>query len=327
MAVALQPAQAQSCSTYQEQSGLLIVELEFHNAFGNWKNETTWPGYAGASYLRWDGPDMFSTPGVDSLRYDFHIQTPGTYRLALHNRHNHPDSSQENDAWVRFDGQNWVKAYSNTGSGPINVWNFETRFEVGSSHVEPEVTLAAGDHSIEISGRSRNFMIDRFHLALIGHPQAKEISASHSSCAAGNASTYCVPQVNSLGCTPAVGVPSGQPSTSSGQPFVVTANQIVNAQFGVFFYGYQPTSVPFQGGTLCVQGPWKRTPVQNSGGNGNAGTDCSGSLAMDVNAWLASGQDPQLTPGTNMFGQFWYRDQLGVFGTGLTDAAAMTVQP
>ena len=49
-----------------------------------------------------------------------------------------------------------------------------------------------------------------------------------------------------------------------------------------------PAANPYQGGTLCVLGPVKRTPVQGSGGNPPP-DDCSGSYSFDFNALIQSG--------------------------------------
>ena len=66
-------------------------------------------------------------------------------------------------------------------------------------------------------------------------------------------------------------------------------------------------ATPMQGGTLCVHPPLLRTPVQNSGGNAPP-NDCSGVIALDLNAFIASGEDPLLVPGIAVDGQFWSRD-------------------
>jgi hypothetical protein len=329
--VALAPsAAAQSCAVFQEVGGLVVVEIESVPPAGSWVSETAKAGYTGASYYRWSGPDLFSTPGQGVLRYQVQIQTPGTYRLAVHNRHDHPDSSLENDAWLRIDGGNWVKCYSNSGSGITGQWIWDTEFDVGGTKLPPDVPLSAGLHVLEFSGRSHNFMIDRFHLALPWHPDAKNKNAPQSSCAgsgAGDASVYCKAKTNSLGCKPSVSVPKGQPSASAGSGWSVIARNLINGQPGIFLYGDTPAGLPFQGGALCVQPPFQRTPAKNTGGSGGAGSNCLGQLAFDVPAWIATGQDPALVPGAALYGQFWYRDVNASFGSGLSNAAAMLIQP
>jgi plastocyanin len=139
-------------------------------------------------------------------------------------------------------------------------------------------------------------------------------------------STYCTAKVNSLFCTPAIGS-SGLPSASAGNGFAITAANIINQKFGLFFYGTNgQLASPFQGGFLCAKAPTKRTPVQSSGGSA-AGSDCTGSYSIDFNAWIASGIDPALMAGTAVDGQYWSRDPQGSFGTNLTDAIHFVICP
>ena len=325
-----QSALAQNCTSYQETGGLLVIEVESTPPTGDWVVETSKTGFTGQSYYRWNGPNHFSMAGNGVLRYEFVVQTPGTYRLAVHNRHDHPDSSEENDAWLRVDGGSWVKCYSNAGSG-TGKWIWDTEFQIGSSHLQADVPLSVGHHVLEFSGRSHNFMIDRFHLALPGHPDAKNKFAAVSGCASGGgggAQVYCKSKVNSLGCKPGLSLSPGQPSASAGAPWKVTGRFLINGQLGLFIYGDKDVAMPFQGGALCVRPPFKRTAYQNTGGSGAAGTNCTGLLALDVNALIAaSGGDPLLSVGSPLFLQAWYRDQNDVWGSGLTNGAAMVIQP
>jgi hypothetical protein len=139
------------------------------------------------------------------------------------------------------------------------------------------------------------------------------------------ASTYCIPKANSQGCAPGMTL-SGTPSATSGSPFLLGAQEVINNKNGLLIYGFAPYNVPFQGGTLCVTGLVRRTTAQWSGGNGGA-DDCSGSYSYDFNARIQSGVDPLLTVGEQVFAQYWYRDPASSAGTGLTDAAQFTIQP
>jgi hypothetical protein len=122
-------------------------------------------------------------------------------------------------------------------------------------------------------------------------------------------STYCVAKVNSLGCTPAI-AGTGTPSASSGSGFVVSASNIRNNKNGLLFYGNTgPSAAPFQGGTLCVNPPIRRTGVQNSFGSGPATQDCSGTFAIDMNTYASTASAPFLTTvGSVINCQFWSRD-------------------
>jgi hypothetical protein len=136
---------------------------------------------------------------------------------------------------------------------------------------------------------------------------------------------YCTSKLNSQGCLPAIGW-TGSPS-ASGSPFVIDCTNVLNNKLGLMFYGYLPKALPYEGGTLCVSAPVKRTPVQDSGGNPPP-DDCSGLYTYDFDALIQSGQDPNLFTGALVYAQFWYRDPtVDPFGTGRSDALTFLIQP
>lgn len=159
---------------YCEENGLLIHEIEDQAPAGGWVEETQFAGYAGTSYFRWNGGDQFNSPGNGTLTYTLNITTPGDYQLRLHNHHNDPDTTMENDCWTRMDGSTWVKTYSGQ-----NNWNWLSRFEYSNGTKEPaHYNLSAGLHTFQISGRSQNFRIDRAHFFLSGNPTSTSLPAS-----------------------------------------------------------------------------------------------------------------------------------------------------
>jgi hypothetical protein len=140
-------------------------------------------------------------------------------------------------------------------------------------------------------------------------------------------SVYCTGKVNSQGCVPSI-YASGGPaaSVSSTTPFVVGATGVVEGVVGLLFYGFARDIKPFQGAYHCVKAPTPRTPVQFSG---SSGAPCSGTFALDFNAWMKGGPAQAVPAGTMVTSQHWYRD-LGDpagFGTGLSDAIEFPVGP
>jgi Tol biopolymer transport system component len=136
---------------------------------------------------------------------------------------------------------------------------------------------------------------------------------------------YCTAQVNSRGCTSNL-TSSGLPSASLASPFLVEARELINKRQAVLFYGFAPNSVPFNGGTLCIAAPLKRTAPQPTGGN-PTGVDCSGAIAFDFNALIRSGSVPELVVGTVVYAQVTYGDVGGAFGRAQSDGLAFTVLP
>jgi hypothetical protein len=142
----------------------------------------------------------------------------------------------------------------------------------------------------------------------------------------GGATTYCTSQLNSASCQPKI-TASGTPSATQPTTFDVTCSDVVSQKAGLFFYGYDRQSAPFNGGFMCAVLPLRRTPVQNSGGS-VSGTDCTGSFAFDLNAWIQAGSDPALQPGAELYGQFWSRDpQSATSNVNLSNAVALRVCP
>jgi hypothetical protein len=128
---------------------------------------------------------------------------------------------------------------------------------------------------------------------------------------------YCSSKQNSQGCFPMM-FSNGAPSVSSSQPFMVMCQQVINQKQGLLFYGFGPKNAPFQGGTMCVQGPTKRTQIQNSAG-APPPDNCSGFFAYDFNARIDGGVDPLLAAGREVFAQWWYRDPQSPSTTGLSN--------
>jgi hypothetical protein len=125
--------------------------------------------------------------------------------------------------------------------------------------------------------------------------------------------SYCTAKLNSLGCIPFIDS-VGTPSVSMTSGFVVRGNMVRNQKSGLLFYGVSGrASIPFQGGTLCVSSPIKRTPGVSSAGAPLPANDCSGVYQIDMNSFAHGllGGTPLpalLVPGTQVNCQWWGRD-------------------
>jgi hypothetical protein len=139
----------------------------------------------------------------------------------------------------------------------------------------------------------------------------------------GEPTIYCTAKTNSAGCVPTIGV-SGVPSATAGSGCFVTATQMLDNKFGLLFYSkFGPKLTPYQGGYFCVQSPTVRTPLMNTGATG--APPCTGVFSFDFNVWIASGNDPDLTLGRQVWVQFWSRDPAASFQTNRTDAATFFI--
>ncbi len=119
---------------------------------------------------------------------------------------------------------------------------------------------------------------------------------------------YGQAKVNSQGCTPVIDS-VGAPSRLAGAGFYLRARNVVNAQPGLLLYSLAgQASTPFGGGTLLLLPPLVRTIPQSSGGSPPPASDCTGTYSMDFNAWIATGIDPDLQPGVQVWVQYWSRD-------------------
>lgn len=141
----------------------------------------------------------------------------------------------------------------------------------------------------------------------------------------GGTTFYGTGKLNSAGCVPSM-FSVGTASATSPQAFVLGTHQVLPARSGLMFYGFGQNSQPAFGGTMLVQFPVTRTPVQISSGTfGDPG--CGGSYAYDFNARIRSGIDPNLIPGVSVAAQHWYRDSAASFGMGFSNAAWFQIEP
>ena len=136
--------------------------------------------------------------------------------------------------------------------------------------------------------------------------------------------TYCTAKVNSLGCSPAIALPVA-PSASAASGCMLSTSNVIGNKNGLYFHSTSGASgAPFHGGFLCVKSPTKRHAVQASGGTGGA---CNGSFSEDLNAYIASGADPALFAGAQLWVQTWSRDPGAAFTDSLSNARTATICP
>ncbi len=144
------------------------------------------------------------------------------------------------------------------------------------------------------------------------------------SCEVASPTLYCQGTQGSSGCAPILSF-QGQPSASAGSGFLLCGDQLVPKQVAQLFYSTRSSSAGrLLGGYLCMTPPVRRVGTQSTGGTPAA---CDGSIAFDMNTWIASGVDPMLVAGTAAYSQIWCRDPADPFGGVLSDSVAFLIEP
>lgn len=177
-----EPAAAGEGEVFQEQNGLVVIEMESQPATGGWQQQTDVAGFTGDGYYRWEGPDLFGNPGAQGVTaYKINVTNSGTYQMRFRN---HRDGGipfdQQNDVWTRMDSGAWAKVFS----GTQGQWNWASNFDFGEGN-RPAASyqLAAGEHTFYISGRSNGFRIDRvafYNTALTSAGTAQNVTTPQS---------------------------------------------------------------------------------------------------------------------------------------------------
>ena len=241
---------------------------------------------------------------------------------------------------LRFDEKKneWAGVFPATGDGALGVtiddcqYHFHTqagdspsmtaaRFASFIASLPWGQVVSVSGSSVDYFGRALNDVSSNTGVQVFQQDSTQPVTISDVS---PGASTYCTAKINSLGCAPSI-VMSGTPSYTNPTPFNVQAINELSQKNGLLFYGFGLASLPFQGGTMCVDPPVQRTPVQWSGGS-MPGDNCTGSYSYDFNQRIQAHTDPNLLPGVEVFCQYWSRDPASASTTNLSNAGRFTIQ-
>ena len=188
------------CKLFQERGGLLVMEAESVGLAGSWSLRNEISRSLGEGYIEWKHGDQ--NQGIDGagqgiLTYTFNIATEGSYRLLL--RSAAPDFTEHNDVWARFprnaatglreegrgsisiEPNTWFKVYQNAGN---NAWQWDARTVDNDPHEIYLIFQEPGTYTIELSGRSTLYKIDRlvlFH-GQVGYEEATSLNNDESVC-------------------------------------------------------------------------------------------------------------------------------------------------
>ena len=158
-------------------------EVELIDPYGGWilNGGPNQGGVSGDSF-EWKGGNNFfqSQAGEDILKYNVCIVDPGVYQFKIRSYADNSTSAndQANDIWVRFPTgvdvagqvtalQGWIKVFRNGSFA--NQWTWVSSAEHNAQQWQTtQQFFSAGDHCIELSGRSNCHSIDRIVLCKVG---------------------------------------------------------------------------------------------------------------------------------------------------------------
>lgn len=193
----LAQAEGESCDFFEEENGLLVIEMENLPLTTDWEVAQNIDGYTGSGYIHWTGNQFFNQTGNGSITFQVKINTPGTYtfnwRVAVGNG---DDGTLHNDTWLKINGDNFYakqggvhttsrlkpKPQCNTdlnygcpnGSssngffkiygGQVGSFQWKAKTSDHDSHDIAARFDTVGTYSIEINARSSYHAIDRLIL-------------------------------------------------------------------------------------------------------------------------------------------------------------------
>jgi hypothetical protein len=297
-----------SCTFIEDNNNILTVEMESTNINGTfWTKQNEVPGYTGSGYLEYTGGTSTGIPGESQISYTFRITTAGRYSFKVRGfRSNYED----NDVWVRFPqggvmtkiesdstgtkGNNWFKALI----GPRNEWFYFTKTQnPGTPNPEKMHDIyvdfpAAGIYSVEFSGRSTGFKLDRFTLYKTSGFYGMDIDNPES------ATENCQPYSNTTNTYVANPIPDQTVDGNQIWNFTFAANTFANSgsvpiNYIAYLSGVNPLPswMSFNPSTRTFSG----NPTYNDGGKYLIlvkGQDINGTYALDAFELTVVGNHP-----------------------------------
>ena len=212
LAVALAPFSTLAADPiFEEKGGIVVIEAEStKSSLGRWIKKTDVEGFTGDCHLEFTGNKPENGPPQSPLKYRFRINQAGKYQLTLRARKRLESKRQDisNDCYIALKGD-----FTSGGEAPLAVLRKDTKMFGGNAdgwgwtlqldeqHKKyPAIyELKAGEtYELTISGRSKNFNIDRI---LLTHESANLRQTQNGNPA----------QSETAGGLPGSGVPSRRP--------------------------------------------------------------------------------------------------------------------
>lgn len=145
---------------FLETDGILVFEAESISLTDGWSMENTIDDYSGEGNITWADSTTIETNGQGLLSYNFEITKPGVYTLKMRNYHSCEDFTECNDVFVRMDDGDWRKNFNHT----LSNWDWNSQQDIHHIFSNSQFLLKEGKHTLYLSGRSKDFSIDKIAL-------------------------------------------------------------------------------------------------------------------------------------------------------------------
>lgn len=171
----------QNCNqgVFQESDGIVVFEAESTLLSDGWSMENTIDDYSGDGYITWTNSTAIETNGQGLLAYRFKITKPGLYTVKMRNYHSCDDFTECNDVYVKMNDSEWRKNFNHT----LSEWDWNTQQDIDHVFSNSNYFLKKGEHTLYLSGRSKNFSIDKVAIYHNETPQNlyKQVESSECS--------------------------------------------------------------------------------------------------------------------------------------------------
>ncbi|WP_298534464.1 T9SS type A sorting domain-containing protein [uncultured Algibacter sp.] len=159
----------------EEVDGLLVFEAERFNLQGAWKIGNDAAKASSGKYIYYDGPNSYqNVNSANNISYTFKINNPGTYTFKWTMRQPPEEQGSDlgNDAWFYFsndiargNGGVVLKQFYKYVGRSDDDFTLNGAAEIShESHGVSVVFPEAGDYTLNLSGRSHGFQLDRIIL-------------------------------------------------------------------------------------------------------------------------------------------------------------------
>jgi hypothetical protein len=163
---------------FQEKDGIVVFEAEGIKLTEGWALENSIKDYSGEGYITWKDSTITETNNQGLLRYDFQITTGGIYTLKMRNYHSCEDFTECNDVFVKLDNGEWRKNFNHT----VSNWDWNSQQDINHVFSNSKFDLNKGMQTLYLSGRSKNFSIDKIAFFLQESTKVEYKTAALSKC-------------------------------------------------------------------------------------------------------------------------------------------------